>query len=309
MRSQPGSRRAASSVRRVSSRPVSRRSRPTSSPCPRRRRGEGVEGSILPSPPGDRPAPSPMEGVRLAITVAEGPAALDGAADAAAAPAAANGEASNGADGGSDAGEANGGWACGRRRAAGGCGRGGGAGDARGGLVCSSLGRGAPRITKMCLTEEGQRSASTVGRRRRSPLGWCGRHRRRRRRRAAPPVVGQAFCFLPLPTETGLPVHINGFFELSSNRRDILARPRHGRRQGSCALSGTSPPRGRGRSVVQPDAALRAWAGERARSLLCALARRAPRGAVGPAGGGGAPPAAPAAGAAFGARRWHVGGA
>ena len=32
---------------------------------------------------------------------------------------------------------------------------------------------------------------------------------------------GQAFCFLPLPAMTGLPVQINGFFELSSNRRDI----------------------------------------------------------------------------------------
>lgn len=31
-------------------------------------------------------------------------------------------------------------------------------------------------------------------------------------------VVGRAFCFLPLPALTGLPVHINGFFELSSNR-------------------------------------------------------------------------------------------
>lgn len=39
---------------------------------------------------------------------------------------------------------------------------------------------------------------------------------------AAPvPLVGQAFCFLPLPVKTGLPVHVNGFFELSSNRRDI----------------------------------------------------------------------------------------
>ena len=61
--------------------------------------------------------------------------------------------------------------------------------------------------------------------RRRSPLGWCGRHRRGGGVAPAPPVVGQAFCFLPLPTETGLPVHINGFFELSSNRRDIW----HGR--------------------------------------------------------------------------------
>ena len=34
-----------------------------------------------------------------------------------------------------------------------------------------------------------------------------------------PPQPGQAFCFLPLPARTGLPVQINGFFELSSNRR------------------------------------------------------------------------------------------
>lgn len=32
---------------------------------------------------------------------------------------------------------------------------------------------------------------------------------------------GKAYCFLPLPLETGLPVMVNGFFELSSNRRDI----------------------------------------------------------------------------------------
>jgi len=34
-------------------------------------------------------------------------------------------------------------------------------------------------------------------------------------------VKGRAFCFLPLPAETGLPVHVNGYFGLSSNRRDI----------------------------------------------------------------------------------------
>ncbi|XP_028766970.1 sacsin [Neltuma alba] len=32
---------------------------------------------------------------------------------------------------------------------------------------------------------------------------------------------GHAFCFLPLPISTGLPVHVNAYFELSSNRRDI----------------------------------------------------------------------------------------
>jgi hypothetical protein len=32
---------------------------------------------------------------------------------------------------------------------------------------------------------------------------------------------GLAYCFLPLPVLTGLPVMVNGFFELSSNRRDV----------------------------------------------------------------------------------------
>ncbi|KAK8322249.1 hypothetical protein V6Z12_A12G154500 [Gossypium hirsutum] len=34
-------------------------------------------------------------------------------------------------------------------------------------------------------------------------------------------IEGRAFCFLPLPISTGLPTHINAYFELSSNRRDI----------------------------------------------------------------------------------------
>ncbi|BBN02799.1 sacsin [Marchantia polymorpha subsp. ruderalis] len=34
-------------------------------------------------------------------------------------------------------------------------------------------------------------------------------------------MEGSAFCFLPLPAKTDLPVHVNGYFELSSNRRDI----------------------------------------------------------------------------------------
>lgn len=32
---------------------------------------------------------------------------------------------------------------------------------------------------------------------------------------------GRAFCFLPLPINTSMPVHVNAYFELSSNRRDI----------------------------------------------------------------------------------------
>ncbi|GFQ05377.1 sacsin [Phtheirospermum japonicum] len=39
--------------------------------------------------------------------------------------------------------------------------------------------------------------------------------------RATSYFEGRAFCFLPLPIITGLPVHINAYFELSSNRRDI----------------------------------------------------------------------------------------
>ena len=34
-------------------------------------------------------------------------------------------------------------------------------------------------------------------------------------------LTGAAYCFLSLPVSTGLPVHVNGFFELSSNRRDV----------------------------------------------------------------------------------------
>ncbi|KAL0374330.1 UNVERIFIED_CONTAM: Sacsin, partial [Sesamum radiatum] len=33
--------------------------------------------------------------------------------------------------------------------------------------------------------------------------------------------LGRAFCFLPLPVKTGFRVHINGYFEVSSNRRGI----------------------------------------------------------------------------------------
>jgi sacsin len=40
---------------------------------------------------------------------------------------------------------------------------------------------------------------------------------------AAGSHIGRAFCFLPLPIHTALPVHVNGFFELSSNRRDVWA--------------------------------------------------------------------------------------
>ena len=33
--------------------------------------------------------------------------------------------------------------------------------------------------------------------------------------------TGHLFCFLPLPIETGLPIHVNGFFSVTSDRRQI----------------------------------------------------------------------------------------
>lgn len=41
--------------------------------------------------------------------------------------------------------------------------------------------------------------------------------------------VGRAYCFLPLPQETGLPVHINGFFDLDSSRRELTSDKLTGR--------------------------------------------------------------------------------
>ncbi len=38
---------------------------------------------------------------------------------------------------------------------------------------------------------------------------------------AANGLQGKAYCFLPLPLATPLPININGYFELSSNRRDL----------------------------------------------------------------------------------------
>lgn len=38
-------------------------------------------------------------------------------------------------------------------------------------------------------------------------------------------ISGQAFSFLPLPISTGLPVHINGFFDLGSDRRTLTHDP------------------------------------------------------------------------------------
>ena len=90
-------------------------------------------------------------------------------------------------------------------------------------IVCSSLGHDAPRICDMCLTREGRQLKL---------MPWGGMAARLSVTAAEDgectgtnysdtQLRGQAFCFLPLPTETGLPLHANGYFELSANRRDI----------------------------------------------------------------------------------------
>lgn len=51
--------------------------------------------------------------------------------------------------------------------------------------------------------------------------------------KSLPPAPrGAAYCFLPLPVQTGLPVHVNGYFELSSNRcgrGPVTGIPQYGR--------------------------------------------------------------------------------
>ncbi|CAN0322269.1 unnamed protein product, partial [Ectocarpus sp. 12 AP-2014] len=78
-------------------------------------------------------------------------------------------------------------------------------------LVCAAIGGGNAK--KMaCLPEH--RHMKLI------PWGGVAAHISRNSH-PPPPFEGHAFCFLPLPVNTLLPVHVNGFFELSSNRRDI----------------------------------------------------------------------------------------
>jgi sacsin len=61
---------------------------------------------------------------------------------------------------------------------------------------------------------------------------------------------GMAFCFLPLPLRTGLPIHVNGAFELSSNRRDLW---------NDMDLTGDGAERGRWNNALLKDAVARAY--------------------------------------------------
>ena len=78
-------------------------------------------------------------------------------------------------------------------------------------IICSSLGQEKCRIF---ACDPKHRDMKFV------PWGSVAAHIMRNDK-PAPVLKGNAFCFLPLPAETGFPVHINGYFELSANRRDI----------------------------------------------------------------------------------------
>ena len=106
-------------------------------------------------------------------------------------------------------------------------------------LVCNLIAGGAAR--KLALEGSNPKNATPRG-----WVPWAG---------VAAPVNpppfqpaatfnGRAFCFLPLPTMTHLPVHLNGLFELSSNRRDLW----HGK-----DLSGVGKKRADWNSAVLAD--------------------------------------------------------
>lgn len=74
-------------------------------------------------------------------------------------------------------------------------------------IICGKM--GGERATALAR-EEAQQMGMPL-------IPWCGV--------ACPAddrlIPGHIFCFLPLPTQTGLAMHVNGSFELSLNRRDI----------------------------------------------------------------------------------------
>lgn len=69
-------------------------------------------------------------------------------------------------------------------------------------LVCNRLGGGRARAHALAPEARG-----------RGFVPWAGVAAR-----LDAEIAGRAFCFLPLPVTTHLPVHTNGYFELSSNR-------------------------------------------------------------------------------------------
>ena len=83
-------------------------------------------------------------------------------------------------------------------------------------LVSSSAGNG--KAIEICCRDEG-RKAGLV------PWGSCGVRLSSSEQTSVDcrPVDGSAFCFLPLPISTGLPVHVNACFAVASNRQSLEA--------------------------------------------------------------------------------------
>ncbi|CAM9133150.1 unnamed protein product, partial [Laminaria digitata] len=119
----------------------------------------------------------------------------------------------------------------------GGGGGGGGAGSESGGVVAvrpekEKAGKGATSTVDVFLVcaaiggGEAKKMACLPQHRRMKLIPWGGVAAHISRNSQPPPTfVGHAFCFLPLPVNTLLPVHVNGFFELSSNRQVAVAAP------------------------------------------------------------------------------------
>ena len=77
-------------------------------------------------------------------------------------------------------------------------------------IICTALGGG--NCQKMTLQYKEMKLL---------PWGGVAAHIRHNGEFVKTVKSGNAFCFLPLPCETGLNIHVNAYFELSSNRRDI----------------------------------------------------------------------------------------
>ena len=82
-------------------------------------------------------------------------------------------------------------------------------------LISSGMGNGSS--SDMALSSQGQEKGLMPFAETAVKVNWCAETAT-----TIPEVVpGEAFCFLPLSIQTGLPVHISGYFAITSNRRGI----------------------------------------------------------------------------------------
>jgi hypothetical protein len=84
--------------------------------------------------------------------------------------------------------------------------------------VCSLLRvdkDGEIRDTIVQLAEQGQKAIPWAG------AAACLSRTSSSEQNASVELAGRAYCFLPLPQITGLPIHVNGFFDLDSSRREL----------------------------------------------------------------------------------------